>query len=130
MASGGGTYEIVIDPDEEVMFEGELSKFKPGIEKNFITRWLQVSTRSFRYYKNHYHSVCYLTRPISAIPLNAIQSVKKYSIQNKEYKRLKERQLYAFMFEIVLKQDYEDFYFFREFEVNGVTNNACPAPSL
>jgi hypothetical protein len=47
-------YEIVIDPDEEVHYEGELSKFKPGIEKNFITRWLQLSTRSFRYYKNHY----------------------------------------------------------------------------
>lgn len=68
----GGVYEIVIDPEEEVLYEGELSKFKPGIEKNFIARWLQLSTRSFRYYKNHYHSVCYLTRPISAIPLNAI----------------------------------------------------------
>lgn len=33
-------YEINIDPDEEVLFEGELSKFKPGIEKNFILRWL------------------------------------------------------------------------------------------
>ena len=29
------------------------------------------------------------------------------------------------MFEIVLKRDYEDFYFFREFEVNGVTNNSA-----
>ena len=28
------------------------------------------------------------------------------------------------MFEIVLKQDYEDIYFFREFEVNGLTNNS------
>ena len=27
------------------------------------------------------------------------------------------------MFEIVLKQDYEDFYFFRDFEVNGVVTN-------
>jgi hypothetical protein len=27
------------------------------------------------------------------------------------------------MFEVVLKQDYEDFYFFRDFEVNGVVNN-------
>ena len=34
------TYEIVIDPDEEILYEGELSKFKPGIERNFITRWL------------------------------------------------------------------------------------------
>ncbi len=33
-------YEIVIDPEEEILFEGELDKFKPGIEKNFISRWL------------------------------------------------------------------------------------------
>ena len=118
-------YELVIDPDEDVLYEGELCKFKPGMEKNFITRWLQLSTRSFRYYKNHYHSVCYLTRPISAIPLNAILKVQKYQITNKNYKRNnKEKALYSFMFEIILKQDYEDFYFFREFEVNGVTNNA------
>jgi hypothetical protein len=28
------------------------------------------------------------------------------------------------MFEIVLKQDYEDIFFFRDFEVNGITNNS------
>lgn len=28
------------------------------------------------------------------------------------------------MFEVVLKQDYEDIYFFREFEVNGITNGS------
>jgi hypothetical protein len=32
--------------------------------------------------------------------------------------------MYTFLFEIVLKQDYEDIYFFREFEVNGVTNGS------
>lgn len=36
--------------------------------------------------------------------------------------------MYLFMFEIVLKRDYEDFYFFREFEVNGVTNNPSVGP--
>ena len=73
-------HEIVIDPDEEIIREGEIVKFKPGIEKNFISRWIQLSTRSFRYYKNHYHSICYLTRPISAIPLNAIDKVQNFSI--------------------------------------------------
>jgi hypothetical protein len=34
------TYEIVIDPEEEIIIEGEVDKFKPGIEKNFIPRWL------------------------------------------------------------------------------------------
>ena len=118
-------YEIVIDPNEVILCEGDLSKFKPGMETNFITRWLQLSTRSFRYYKNHYHSVCFLTKPISAIPLNAIEKIIKYNIDNTDYKREKERAMYQYMFEVVLKQDYEDFYFFREFEVNGLTNNSA-----
>lgn len=29
--------------------------------------------------------------------------------------------MYSFMFEIVLKQDYEDIFFFREFEINGMS---------
>lgn len=33
-------HEIVIDPDEEILMEGDIMKFKPGIEKNFITRWI------------------------------------------------------------------------------------------
>jgi len=33
-------HEIVIDPDEEILLEGEMLKFKPGIEKNFISRWI------------------------------------------------------------------------------------------
>jgi hypothetical protein len=33
-------HEILIDPDEEILVEGEMLKFKPGIEKNFISRWI------------------------------------------------------------------------------------------
>src|SRR3569833_550288 len=94
-------------------------KFKPGIEKNFISRWIQLSTRSFRYYKNHYHSICYLTRPISAIPLYAIEHVRPYKIHNEDYKR-RDQNMYSYMFEVVLTQDYEDIFFFREFEINGL----------
>ena len=67
--------------------------------------------------------MCYLTRPIAAIPLNAIEAVKKYAIHNPDYIRQKEKEKYRYMFEIELKQDYEDFYFFRDFEVNGVVTN-------
>jgi hypothetical protein len=62
-------HDFEVDPEDEIVMEAELLKFKPGIEKNFIDRWIQLSTRSLRYYKNHYHSICYLTRPITAIPL-------------------------------------------------------------
>jgi len=33
-------HEVIIDPDEEILLEGEMNKFKPGIEKNFIQRWI------------------------------------------------------------------------------------------
>ena len=116
-------HEIVIDPDEEILLEGEIVKFKPGIERNFISRWVQLSTRSFRYYKNHYHSICYLTRPIAALPLHAIQAVRPFVIENSDYKR-RDKHLYQFMFEVALKQDYEDIFFFRDFEVNGLGGNS------
>ncbi len=88
-------------------------KFKPGFEKNFIQRWLQLSTRSLRYYKNHYHSICYLTKPIAALPLWAIHEVKEFKITNKEYKK-RDKDLFDFMFEVTLKQDYEDIFGFRD----------------
>jgi hypothetical protein len=93
--------DFEVDPEDEVVMEAELLKFKPGFEKNFIDRWIQLSTRSLRYYKNHYHSICYLTRPISAVPLHIIESVKPYSIKNQEYKK-RDGELYSFMFEVVL----------------------------
>ena len=34
------------------------------------------------------------------------------------------------MFEVVLKQDYEDIFFFRDFEVNGLTNNSPPRDQM
>jgi hypothetical protein len=33
-------HDIEIDPNEEILMEGELLKFKPGFEKNFISRWI------------------------------------------------------------------------------------------
>ena len=100
------------------MSEGELHRFKPGMEFNFIPRWLQLSTRSLRYYKNQIHAVTFLTRPIVSIPLQAIHSVRPYQLKNPDYKK-RQRALYDHMFELTLRQDYEDLYFFRELEVNG-----------
>ena len=49
--------------------------------------------------------------------------MSNFSIQNEEYKK-REKSFYLFMFEIVLRQDYEDIFFFRDFEVNGLNNNS------
>jgi len=32
--------DFEVDPEDEVVMEADLLKFKPGIEKNFIERWI------------------------------------------------------------------------------------------
>ena len=37
---------------DDIIFEGELMKFKPGLSANFISRYIQISKRAFRYFKS------------------------------------------------------------------------------
>ena len=56
------------------MLEGDLYRFKPGISKNFVTRYVQVSDHAFRYFKNIYTSMggVGFAKPIVAVPKAAI----------------------------------------------------------
>ena len=42
----------LFDEADPVFHEGELYRFKPGIENNFISRWVQVTSRAFKYYRS------------------------------------------------------------------------------
>jgi hypothetical protein len=35
------------------VFEAKLLRYRPGIEKDFVERWLQITTDSFRYFENN-----------------------------------------------------------------------------
>ena len=37
---------------DNVVFEGLLYKFKPGLSSNFVQRYVQISERAFRYFKD------------------------------------------------------------------------------
>ena len=37
---------------DDIIYEGELMKFKPGISANFVSRHVQISLRAFRYFRN------------------------------------------------------------------------------
>jgi len=37
---------------DDIVFEGDLMKFKPGLSANFVNRYVQISMRAFRYYRN------------------------------------------------------------------------------
>lgn len=111
--------------DNPIVFQGELYRFKPGIQHNFITRWVQVSAHAFRYFKNFYTAQG-SSKPIVAVPNQAIIKIVPFTQLNKEAytkthcRNEKERdleiRLFDNMFEIVLDQDYEKIFRFREID--------------
>ena len=39
--------------EKGLVYEAELLRYRPGIEKDFVERWLQITTDSFRYFENN-----------------------------------------------------------------------------
>ena len=44
--------ELFEEGKDDIIMEGELMKFKPGLSQNFIPRYVQISKRAFRYFKS------------------------------------------------------------------------------
>ena len=107
---------------DDIIHEGELMKFKPGITANFINRYVQISKRAFRYFKNRYEALN--GKPIVAFRKNIISKAVPYRVNKASYLKPGSRiaqqgvedPFFANMFEIVLNEDYEDNYQFRDKE--------------
>ena len=97
-------------------------KFKPGISQNFIPRYVQISQRAFRYFKNKYEAKA--GKPIVAFRKKIIKSATGISVNKNSYLKpgskiaqsKKEDHLFDNMFEILLNEDYEDNYDYRDLE--------------
>lgn len=110
--------------ENPIVFSGEIYRFKPGIQNNFIPRWFQISTHAFRYFKNYYSSHG-TSKPLVAVPNAAILKIVPFTSINKEAffvgKRKNaelERRLMDNMFEVVLHHDYESIYLYREIDAH------------
>ena len=119
-----GSHELFEEGKDDIILEGELMKFKPGLTVNFIPRYVQISKRAFRYFKNEQES--YSGKPIVSIRKTIIDSAEPYEVNKWSYlkpgsavaKSHKEDKLFDNMFEIVLSQDYEDNFTFRKLEMD------------
>lgn len=40
--------------DEEIIFEGELLKYKPGLNFNYVKRWCQLTKKKFKLKKESF----------------------------------------------------------------------------
>lgn len=86
---------------EVVLFEGSVMKFKPGLSQLYVSRWLQLTTTELRYYKNQLSANCWLTKPLSTVPLESIRDVSRSQASNiKEAKPVK-----PFQFEVFIKRE-------------------------
>lgn len=65
----------VLNPDENLIVEGELEKYCPGITYKFASRWCKLTSEGFSYYKNQWASACF-NKPLFFIPLEQIKAIK------------------------------------------------------
>jgi len=90
-----------------VLFEGELSKYNPGISIQYIKRWCQVTRKQFMYFNSQWSANCWLRNPLAVVPLDAIKEVQRMIVEVKNTRKKevkKKKELYHF--EIFLKEDF------------------------
>ena len=73
----GMTIRELCDPNDKIVFEGELYKYKPGIDTMYITRWCQLTKNVIRIYKNQMAAKGFSGKPILALPLRIFKGIKK-----------------------------------------------------
>ena len=116
------SHELFEEGKDDIIWEGELMKFKPGLTVNFIPRYVQISKRAVRYFKSQKEA--FAGKPLVSIRKKIIKEAIPYEVNKASYlkpgsavtKSHKEDKLFDNMFEIVLNQDYEDNFNFRKLE--------------
>lgn len=58
---------------DQILYEGTMYKFKPGLSTNFVERFVQVSQRAFRYYKDRKS-----TKPLVSFRKNIVKDCVWY----------------------------------------------------
>ncbi len=67
----------MFDPNDEVLFQGELMKYKAGYTPSYIGRWVQVTSKAIKYYKSRCNAITCQHKPLVAIPVAAMLKVEK-----------------------------------------------------
>ena len=57
---------------DERILEGELLKYKPGLNFNHIKRWVQLTKDEIRYHKTRWDADCWDTKPLFSINIKDI----------------------------------------------------------
>lgn len=117
-------YEQVnlIDPDEPILFQGELVKYKADYNPTFYTRWVVVTENALRLYKSRCNSITCVTKPLFAIPVKAILKVEHvdFDVHMSKKEKAKFEECLPNQFEIYVKEDFIDFYMSADYDQKTV----------
>lgn len=61
----------------DIIQEGELKKYRPGFNKQFITRWGVLTNDHFMYFKNQGSAQIWGQSPLFSVSLSEIKTVSK-----------------------------------------------------
>jgi len=95
---------------EDILFEGELCKYKPGVTYNYISRWCIVTKSEFKYYKNRFSAHCWMDKPLVRIPLACVKSAQRAAeVPNFKLKPSpQDPKMYGFQFAMLINpEDYQ-----------------------
>ena len=99
--------QLDIRDPQAVIYQGTLGKYHPGIGKNFIEKFCQISFEDFRYYKNEHVLHTRQGEPTFVIPITCIRRVDRVSIEL-HGNSVHDRKYLNSQFEILLKPEYLD----------------------
>lgn len=118
------SHNLFREGHDNIVMEGYLYKLKPGLSSNFVKRYVQISKRAFRYFKDK-PSVAG-GKPLVAIRKHIVKQCVEYKVNKKSYikkgarvnQNRMEHELFDNMFEMQLNEDYEDNLDYRDLERN------------
>lgn len=89
----------------EVVCEGPLQQFKPGLTSQFVERWCQLTPRTFRYYKSQWCAKVLERKPLFLLPRNRLSAVRQYRLSAEERQGV--FRTHRFLFELVVSESTE-----------------------
>jgi len=98
---GSGLLELL----GEVVCEGPLLQFKPGLTAQFVERWCQLTPRAFRYYKSQWCAKVDERKPLFLLPRSRLAAVRQYRASAAERQGV--FRTHRFLFELVVSASTE-----------------------
>ena len=87
-------------------------KYKAGYNPTYINRWVQVTEKGLKYYKNRCNAITCCNKPLMAVPVAAIKKVVRvqFELPFKKQEQEKYQQYNDNQFEVYLKDDFFELY--------------------